>query len=121
MATSIRIRNATRDTIVASHATVATNPIARARGLIGRHDLNAGEALIIHPCNSVHCFFMSFPIDVIYVDRDYTVLTVAPSLAPNRLGPFVWRARDVIELPAGTAAATGTVAGDRLIVEPIGA
>jgi uncharacterized membrane protein (UPF0127 family) len=80
--------------------------------LLGRRELPAGEGLIIRPCNSVHCFFMAFPIDVIYVDRDYRIVRLAPDLRPNRVGPLVMRARDVIELPAGVIAATGAQVGD---------
>ncbi|MCC6629245.1 MAG: DUF192 domain-containing protein [Chloroflexi bacterium] len=98
---------------------MAASPWARARGLLGRRDLPPGEGLIIRPCNSVHSFFMAFPIDVIYVDGDSVVVAVTPSLAPNRVGPIVWRARDVIEVPAGMSHATATQVGDRLLVEPV--
>jgi uncharacterized protein len=113
----VRIINQSRDGLLAERAAVATSPWARGKGLLGRRDLPAGEGLIIRPCNSVHCFFMSFTIDVIYVDRSYRVVRLAPHLRPNRVGPIVLSARDVIELPAGTIAATGTRVGDQLAVE----
>jgi hypothetical protein len=61
---------------------------------------------------------MAFPIDVVYIDAAYRVLATAPSLKPNSLGPIVWRARDVIELPAGVLAATDTEVGHQLTIEP---
>jgi uncharacterized membrane protein (UPF0127 family) len=114
MAGRVRIVNVTRDAVLAERAELATGWWARAKGLLGRRELPAGEGLIIRPCNSVHCFFMAFPIDVVYVDRDYRIVRLAPDLRPNRVGPLVLGARDVIELPAGVIAATGAAVGDRL-------
>lgn len=115
----VRIRNQTRATVLAERAAIARSWWARGRGLLGRRELPAGEGLIIRPCNSVHCFFMAFPIDVVYVDRYYRVVRLAPELRPNRIGPLVLSARDVIELPAGMITTTGTQVGDQLVVEPV--
>jgi uncharacterized membrane protein (UPF0127 family) len=38
-------------------------------------------------------------------------------IKPWRLGPFVRKCRMAIELPAGTAARTGTVEGDVIVLE----
>ena len=112
------VRNETRGTVLAERATIAASPLARARGLLGRRELPPGDGLIIRPCNSVHSFFMAFPIDVIYVDREREVLAITRELRPNRIGPIVWRAHDVVEVPAGTAQATATQVGDRLALNP---
>ena len=32
------------------------------------------EAILIKPCNSIHTFFMKFPIDVLFIDEDMEVL-----------------------------------------------
>jgi uncharacterized membrane protein (UPF0127 family) len=114
-----KVLNQTRGTVLAEQATIASSMWSRARGLLGRRDLPAGEGLIIRPCNSVHCFFMAFPIDVVFLDRDHRVVRLAPTLRPYRLGPIVRSAREVIELPAGTLAATGTQVGDQLRIEPV--
>jgi uncharacterized membrane protein (UPF0127 family) len=63
-------------------------------------------------------WLMRFPIDAVFVDRDHRVVRVAESLAPWRLAIAAKGARDVLELPAGTAARTGTQAGDDLVIEP---
>jgi uncharacterized membrane protein (UPF0127 family) len=90
----------------------------RFKGLMGRPALPAGEGLLIVPCNSVHCFGMKFAIDVLYLSREGEVLRVVPDLAPGAVGPLVRGARAVLELPAGTAAAHGVVAGDRIEGQP---
>jgi hypothetical protein len=56
---------------------------------------------------------MLFPIDVVFLDRELTVLRVVSRLRPWRA---VWRrgAASVLELAAGECAAQGVVVGDRL-------
>ena len=61
-------------------------------------------------------FFMRFALDVIHTDKQGTVLRILPGIKPWRLGPFVRKCRMAIELPAGTAARTGTVEGDVIVL-----
>jgi uncharacterized membrane protein (UPF0127 family) len=64
-------------------------------------------------------WFMRFPIDAVFVDRAGRVVRVVADLPPWRLAIAARGARDVIELPAGTAARTATQAGDELVFEPL--
>jgi uncharacterized membrane protein (UPF0127 family) len=60
--------------------------------------------------------FMRFAIDAIFVDRSMRVLRVAEHVRPWVPAVGAPRGTDsVLELPAGTAARTGTQAGDELI------
>jgi uncharacterized membrane protein (UPF0127 family) len=88
----------------------------RLRGLIGRPPLKPGEGLLIRPSNSVHCFFMSYPIDVIYVDGRDRVLRIDAAMKPWRIGRPEFGAKYVIELPAGEAARRDVRPGDVLEV-----
>lgn len=115
--TLVRIRNLTREQVLAERCEVARSFLARGRGLIGRDTLAAGEGLLIRPCSSVHSFFMRFPIDVVFVDRHDRVVGLTEAMPPNRPYAGAWRARYVVELPSGTIAATGTRVGDVLHVE----
>jgi uncharacterized membrane protein (UPF0127 family) len=98
---------------VCERCLVADRPLGRMRGLLGRRSLRSGEGLLLKPAGSVHTFFMRFPIDVVFLDRDLSVLGVTPELRP-------WRtagrrgARAVLELPAGEAGRRGVRPGDRL-------
>lgn len=104
---------------MAEAAEVAESFLARGVGLIGRKDWSRGDGLVILPCNSVHCFFMSIPIDVAYVDSKGSVCRLAPNLKPWRIGPIALRARYVVELPAGTLDRTACQIGDRLELVPV--
>ena len=91
---------------------------ARARGLLGRTSLEAGEGLWLLPCRQVHTWFMRMSIDVLFLDRELMVLGVCRNLGPYRLSPLFWRARSVLELGAGQA--QGVQNGHRLSLKERG-
>ena len=66
--------------------------------------------------NSVHTFFMRFPIDLVYLDKNKKVRKVRQAVGPWRVSACL-SARSVLELPAGTAERTGTIPGDELAIE----
>lgn len=112
-----RIVNTTRNTILASRAERARSYWARLRGLMFRKDLPSDGGLVIEPNNSVHTFWMRFPIDVVFVDRQDCVVGLVEAMPPHRPFAGARRARRTLELPAGTIARTQTQLGDILVVE----
>jgi uncharacterized protein len=111
-----RVFNTTKGTIIADQAEMATTFGTRLRGLLGRRWLRAGQGMVLQPTDSIHTFFMAFPIDVIFLDRSCRVLRVEPALPPNRLGPFLRHVHAVVELPVGALARTRTEPGDQLLI-----
>jgi uncharacterized protein len=77
-------------------------------------ELSPGEGLIIDPCSSIHTFWMRFPLDVLYMDREYQILRADHRMKPWRIGPVFTGSKWVIELPPGTIERSGTVAGDTI-------
>ena len=114
---TVRVVNATRGAVLAERAGLADSPSTRAVGLLGQDSLPEGSGLVIDPCTSIHMFFMRFAIDALYVAPTGIVVRVVSNLRPWRVGPISLSARYVVELPAGTAARTGTLRGDQLCVE----
>jgi len=114
----VRVLNAARGVALADRAGVADTARSRRRGLLGSVSLGEGEGLVLMPCRQVHTFGMRYPIDAVFVDAGWTVVRVVRNLRPQRLSPLVWRARAVLEVPAGTAERTGTAPGDRLLIIP---
>ena len=112
----MRVVNVTRGTEVADQIQLAGDGRSRRKGLLGRKSLECGEGLWIVPCESVHTFWMRFPIDLIYLDRKHRVVKVRTHVRPWRVSACL-RAHSVIEVAAGTAHETGTMAGDVLAVE----
>jgi hypothetical protein len=113
----LKISNLTRQTELALCAEIADHGAARNKGLLGRSSLSAGEGLWIVPCESVHTFFMKFPIDLVYIDRNKKVKKVRGNVPPWRLSAC-FSAHSIIELPAGTVSNTQTAPGDNLEFSP---
>jgi uncharacterized membrane protein (UPF0127 family) len=86
------------------------------RGLLGRDGLDPGGGMLIDSAPSVHMFFMRFPIDVVFLDRDWKVVGIRHSLRPWRVAS-ARRAVAALELPAGTAAEVGLAEGDVLVFD----
>jgi uncharacterized protein len=111
------VHNVSKSTVLGDRIREARSFLARGRGLMFASGLNSGEGLLIDPCSSIHTFWMRFPIDVLYVDRDGTILRADRAMKPWRIGPIFTGSKWVVELPGGTIDATGTQAGDKLHVE----
>lgn len=99
---------------LSNNVIVADCLLKRMKGLIGRGDFPAGEALWIKPCMSIHTFFMSFPIDIVFLNKTNRVIAIIKNLQPNRMTRLYPRALSVLELPAGVIDATVTEIGDKI-------
>jgi len=117
MDTYYQLLNRTRGSVLASRLEVADSGRKRNKGLLGRDGLGPGEGLWIVPCESVHTFFMRFPIDLVFLDRKNKVRKVKNAVGPWRLSACL-SAHSVIELPAGTVKRTETQPGDLLQFGP---
>ncbi len=78
-------RNDTRGCVLMDQGRSADRPWSRMRGLIGSEQLVPGQSLWITPCNGIHMLFMSFPIDVVYLDKRLVVVAVDELGAPEDL------------------------------------
>jgi len=108
--------NQTRQRFLATHVSVAQTHWTRLRGLLGtpKDDFRNGCGLWIRPCRGVHTLAMTFPLDVIYLDRDGTVVHLESNLQPWRFSPIRLQAASVLELPVNVIAETETALGDRI-------
>ena len=110
--------NETRNCSLAAEVEVAGSVWARFKGLMGRSSLPAGHGLWLPGDNGIHMFFMRFPIDAVFLgkpdaDGARRVVAVRRALRPwVGIVPLVRAANGVLELPAGSTAATGTETGD---------
>ena len=63
----------------------------------------------------IHTFFMKFPIDVLFLDKERRVVRAIENIQPFRLSPWVTGARSVLEFAAGTLkSAGGALPGDAI-------
>ena len=115
-----RVTNTTRGTVLAEQSGIADSFVRRGFGLMMKKGLPESGGLIIRPCNSVVSFFMRFPIDVVFVDRESKVRHIIPDMVPWRTSSIVRGSKFVVELPAGTVEKTTTQVGDEISLNKIG-
>lgn len=110
--------------LIADKCHVAECFLDRLRGLIGKTGLQPGEALLFPKCKSIHMWFMSFPIDVVFLTRTdgvsgktHRISSLWENVHPWRARPLTdWSASDVIELPQGTIQRCALSPGDEVCI-----
>jgi uncharacterized membrane protein (UPF0127 family) len=109
----------TQNSVVAESVEIADTPRTRMKGLLGRTSLAQDQALLITHCNSIHMFFMRFPIDAVFLDRADRVVGIVKTIQPFALSPIFWTADKVLELPSGAIESRHIVMGDQLQFERV--
>ncbi|MES3005976.1 MAG: DUF192 domain-containing protein [Patescibacteria group bacterium] len=105
-------------------AEIADTEELQGLGLSGRIALNPGEAMLfVFPVPSYYSFWMKdmkFPIDIVWIDENNTIVTVISNVTPESYPKSFssdTNALYVIELSAGTAEAQNIKKGDRVIFD----
>jgi len=116
--TTMRALNRSKGTVLCERLEVAESMAAQSRGLLGRDGLAPGAGMLFEgswlPLMWMHMFFMRFAIDIVFLDKSNRVLRINHSLKPWRVSAMVFGARRALELEAGAAARSSTIAGDQL-------
>ena len=105
------------DAVLIPDMDVTASFLERFRGLMFTQSIPDGYGLLIRPCNQIHMMNMKFPLDVIYLSEDGTVLHIDENIRPWKIGKTVKQAVGVVEVNAGTCARLGVETGDILTVE----
>lgn len=100
--------------VIVENLQIANKPWSRIRGLLFKPALASNQGLALIPCNSIHSLGMRYAIDVIYLDKKNQVVKCSSDFKPNSLGPIVFKANAVIELPAGRLRGLDVRVGDQL-------
>ena len=96
---------------------IADSPISKGLGLIGRKGFREYNGMLLKNANAIHTFFVRFPIDVVFLDRDFKVLKIVEKLSPFRFSPIVWKAKHILELPQNSIKSHSLKVGDKLALE----
>jgi len=118
------LRNQTQGTVLCPRATLARGFRGRSSGLLGRGQLSPDEGMLFEaerflPLMWMHTFFMSFPIDIVFLGRADVVMKIQTSLRPWRLSALVIGASRAVELSAGAAIRATTAVGDFISLEEV--
>lgn len=81
---------------------VAKDMLLRIKGLMFSEELPDCDGLLIVPCNSIHTFFMRYPLDIIFLDKNFKVIKIIYDLSPWRMTWMYLRSHQVLEMKAGT-------------------
>lgn len=104
------------NTVIAEKVAIAESFWQRLKGLLGRRGLDANETLWIQRCDSIHTFFMKFPIDVVFVDKKLKVCGVSTNVKPWRIATKYWQADSVFEFASPNPKVKNLRKGDLLYV-----
>ncbi len=96
----MKLINKNSGEVILQEVSVADTFMKRFLGLMGKKELRPGTGLKIKPCNSIHTFYMKFPIDVIFLSEDHKVLKLISNMKPRRVSAIVKNAKYVIETNA---------------------
>ncbi|HET7170138.1 MAG TPA: DUF192 domain-containing protein [Gaiellales bacterium] len=105
-----------RGPVVCERGVLAVTAWTRTKGLLGRSGLDPDEGLWIQPTGSIHMWFMRFPIDVVYADKEGRVLKLVHGIGPWRMSGCRG-AKVALELPVGAIDRAGVEVGDHLVIE----
>jgi uncharacterized membrane protein (UPF0127 family) len=114
------VQNTDRGTVIGEAIEVADSAASKVRGLLGRDCLADGQGLLFKSCGSLHTFFMQFPIDIIFADKNGKVLKAPEAVRPFKLVAAPLRAYYAVELPVGAIKGSKTKVGDRLFFDEDG-
>lgn len=81
---------------------IANSFIERLVGLLLHKTLDEKNGLLLKNCKQVHTFFMKFPIDVIFIDKNNKIIHFESDMNKNRISKFIKNASKILELKAGT-------------------
>ncbi|MBX2995111.1 MAG: DUF192 domain-containing protein [Bdellovibrionaceae bacterium] len=104
------------DRVLLSDLTVAASFMSRLKGLLGTKGLAEEQGMWIHACNSVHTFFMAYPIDCVFLDSKMRVKSLVEDVRPGKVVWPQWGATSVIEMKSGRIKSLGLRVGDQLNV-----
>lgn len=112
-----RLIHAKNKNLIASHVITANSLKRRIQGLIGFKELQKEEAFLITACPSVHTFFMRFPIDVIFTDKAFRIVSLFENISAGKVLFGGFKSRNVFEMKAGQIRTHNLKKGDILHVE----
>src|SRR5690349_20175658 len=122
---AVQVLNINNQSVLADTCFVAESFFDRLKGLIGTSSLEQGQGLLLRPCNDIHMWFMSIPVDVVFLHFErkidnssiYRVTSFKQNIHPWKLFPVRDRhASETLELPVDTISRCHLRVGDELCI-----
>lgn len=104
---------------IGNNIKIADNFFTRFKGLMFKKELNINEGLIINPCNSIHMFFMNFPLDILFVNENNEVVEILENIKPWRVSKLYFNAEYVVELPINTVKSKNIQKNQKIFIKTL--
>lgn len=93
---------------------IVTNVLEKSKGLIGK---KVAEPILIQTHFGIHTIGLKFPIDVVILDDNFTVVKLRYNLKPFHI--FLWnpKYKKVLELPVGTIEKKKIKIGSKILLK----
>lgn len=94
-----------KEEIIVPQLQIASNFWQNFCGLMLKRKVNfvLGQGLLFLDCSSIHMFFMLFPIDVVFLSKNFEVVKIVRNLKPWTIAFGGKNAYRTLELPVGGA------------------
>ena len=102
-------------------AEIADTPALQARGLMFRNELRPDSGMLFTKAGQYWMKNVPVPLDILFIDKAGTVIDVQTMGTTKQAGLRLYTCREsdpscALELPGNTAARTGIILGDYLVV-----
>jgi uncharacterized protein len=109
------IKNATKKDVIAEDAVVCSNIFSQGLGLMFSFKIKSLVfTLKKEKITPLHMFFVFYPIDVLFLDKEKVVVDVKENFRPFSFYTPKHKSMYVIELPEGTIKKTKTWVWDKI-------
>ena len=95
---------------------LASSPIKRMKGLIGKKEIDENYFLLFKNASSIHTFFMSFPIDIIFTDKNFKIIAIFKNVESGKI-INCFRSKYTIEARANFSDKMKLKVGDKLSIK----
>lgn len=104
-------KNITKNSILVKNIMFADNFFLRLKGLLFRNTISDNEGLFLKNTNSIHTFFIKFKTDVIFLDKNNSIVKLVKSMKPFKIAFSIFKGQHTIEVCSGIIDKTGCEVG----------
>jgi uncharacterized protein len=111
------VKNITRKKMLVSQAYVCDSVLTRTKGLMFHQKIRDLAFILAFPKEqhvALHMYFVFFPIDVLFLDKNKKVVEMKKQFMPFTQYIAARNAKYIVEMPDGTINASRTKVGDRI-------
>ena len=112
-----RVRISCRGRALDTDISLASTFWSRLKGLAWAAPPPGKWGLLISPCSSIHMVGMYYPLEIVFISKENTVLKICENIRPWSGFCFCSRAQFALEWLPGSAASYGIHVGDTLDLE----